>query len=789
MSTLETNIYPILNLDDFSARYRLYKVRGLARDDSEYYQNTQTLIRDISYALSTPAAVIESEDETFLVVRDDAKRPDYEYPLVRATVYLEHSEVTYDLNFGKLDARTEPIAMRFLQFMLQAPLSNSPYLWQPGSGRPFFEKASANTVMGVTRFTGFSVRVVRIDGGLGLCVDVANKYVRERPLPTLLTRPEFRPYKGQHCIYHYGHRWYEIQLREISELTASEEKVGDNGNRVPLLEFIAQQSQKPISQELAQLPPNASVVFYMNNRGQLRAAPAGLCYPVLDSADTARRNRPNALMKTEDRRGRTHRFVDRYLRSLRFSNAQLRLAAEPTAVPQKMFLLPDYEFGNGRRLSVRGTPGAEQVSLDTIGKMRLALLRDREAGFYVRDPLQRQYLILPQTVQDSFGPAFLKDLKAQLDELYPQEQPYDPIVVSYNDRVERTFVEQGNAILEAVRRHCNRQGFAVVMIHDTHDRRVRQHDQLAAMVIRKMREMDIPTAVMHSATGQTCYELRTVGGIREYVCRNEKRGKLQGYLRNVGLNKVLLTNERWPFVLATPLSAELTIGIDVKYNTAGFTVVNGKGNYIRTIVRSSNQKERLLAQQVRKMIVEVVTKEAETKVHSLPIRSLVIHRDGILWPTERLGVRKAIEDLKQAGILSPNAGYAMLEIPKSAPAPVRLYEVLRLSENQSVVNNPQVGTYYLLDDRNGYLCATGRAFSRPGTVKPVHVKYLEGTLPFVKCLEDVYFLTALAWTRPEDCTKHPITIKLTDRRLGEDAETFDSDALEYSAMEGGVTTS
>ena len=789
MSTLETNIYPILNLDDLSARYRLYKIRGLAPEHPEYYQNTQSLIRDISYALSTPAAITESGEETFLVIRDDAGRPDYEYQLVRATVYLEYSEVTYDLNFGKLDSRTEPIAMRFLQFMLQAPLSNNPYLWQPESGKPFFEKASAHSVMGVTRFTGFSVRVVRIDGGLGLCVDVANKYVRERPLPTLLTRPEFRPFKGQHCIYHYGHRWYEIQLHEISDLNASEYKVGENGDRLPLLEFIAQQSQKPISQELARLPHDASVVLYKNNRGQTRAVPAALCYPVLDSADTARRNRPNALMKTEDRRGRTHRFVDRYLRSLRFSDAQLKLGSEPMAVPQKMFLLPDYEFGNGRRLSVRGTPGAEQVSLDTIGKMRMALLRDRQAGFYVRDPLQRQYLILPQSVQDSFGSAFVKDLKAQVDELYPQEQGYDPIVVTYNDRVQRTFVEQGNAILEAVRRHCTRQGFAVVMIHDTHDRRVRQHDQLAAMVIRKMREMDIPTAVMHAATGQHCYELRMIEGTREYVCYNEKRGKLQGYLRNVGLNKVLLTNERWPFVLATPLSAELTIGIDVKHNTAGFTVVNGKGNYIRTIVRNSNQKERLLAQQVRKLIVEVVTKEAETKVHTLPIRSLVIHRDGILYPSERAGVQKAIEDLKQAGILLADARYAMLEIPKSAPAPVRLYEVLRLSEDQSVVNNPQVGTYYLLDERNGYLCATGRAFWRPGTVKPVHVKYVEGTLPFERCLEDVYFLTALAWTRPDDCTKHPITIKLTDRRLGEDAETFDSDALEYSTTEGGETIS
>src|SRR5579871_1278406 len=150
MTNLETNIYPIVNLDDFSARYRLYKIRGLARDHSEYYQNTQTLIREISYGLSTPAAVIESGDDAFLVVRDDGKRPDYEYSLVRTTVYLEHSELTYDLNFGKLDARTDPIAMRFLQFMLQAPLSNNPHLWQPGSGRPFFEKNSGHTVMGVT---------------------------------------------------------------------------------------------------------------------------------------------------------------------------------------------------------------------------------------------------------------------------------------------------------------------------------------------------------------------------------------------------------------------------------------------------------------------------------------------------------------------------------------------------------------------------------------------------------------------------------------------------------------
>src|SRR5258708_1364612 len=164
--------------------------------------------------------------------------------------------------------KTEPLAIRFLHFMLQAPLSVNPHLWQPGAGQPFFEKANGHTTMGVTRDTGFAVRVVPIaPAGLGLCVDGANKNLRSHPLATCITRPEFRPYKGKHCIYHYGHRWYEIQLREFSDLNASEYQIGENGNRSSLLEFIAHESQKPISQELARLPHDASVVLYSTNRG------------------------------------------------------------------------------------------------------------------------------------------------------------------------------------------------------------------------------------------------------------------------------------------------------------------------------------------------------------------------------------------------------------------------------------------------------------------------------------------------------------------------------------------
>jgi len=37
----------------------------------------------------------------------------------------------------------------------------------------------------------------------------------------------------------------------------------------------------------------------------------------------------------------------------------------------------------------------------------------------------------------------------------------------------------------------------------------------------------------------------------------------------------------------------------------------------------------------------------------------------------------------------------------------------------------------------------------------------------------------LAWGRPDDCSRLPITIKMTDRALGEEATEYDEDAIKY----------
>lgn len=466
-------------------------------------------------------------------------------------------------------------------------------------------------------------------------------------------------------------------------------------------------------------------------------------------------------------------------REIKFGKITLKVACIPEQVSQKIFTLPDYRFGNNHRLSVRGTKGTMQVTLDQVGRKRLELLSSQKAGMYVQEPFDRQYLLLPQTVGDSFGSEFVQDLTKTVDQLYPAGGGYKPQIIYYPDRGFRTYIEQGRAILQTVEDHRLQPGYGIVMLNYT-PTFARQHDPLAALVVRKLKEYDLYVATIHSATGKDCYELKyNKHGQPFYAMRSQKRGKLLGYLRAVGLNKILLTNERWPFVLDTPLHADVTIGIDVKHHTAGYIVVNKYGSRIWTLPPvTSKQQEQLSKEQITTCLIEILTREVEQVTYSL--LNIVIHRDGRVYDCEIEGAKQAITVLKAQGVLSQDVTLTILEISKSAPASLRLFDVV--SKEGQNINNINIGFYRIINN-DGYLCSTGQPFSKQGTVKPLHVKYIEGTLSFELCLEDIHYLTALTWTKPDDCSRYPITTKLNDRRLSEDASEYDEDALKFDFLE------
>ena len=280
MAGLETNVYPILNPDELSARYRLYKIRGL-RKGEEYYQNRQEIGKRISIEYQTPATVIDRDGTPHLVLRDDVTASPERMSLVRGTAYFDMLDEVFELDFTNRDPFTDTICLRFLRFAIQNSLNAQRELWQPGRGRPFFER-TPQISDNVAIFSGFSVRpVIAPNGGIGLCVDRTSKFVSKRPLPMKMTADTFRKYRQQHFIYHFGTDWYDVRLDDLADVNVSEDTVTTDTGQISLINYIIQHVRKPIPPELASLPHDASVAYYMNNSGETRAVPTGLCYQVM----------------------------------------------------------------------------------------------------------------------------------------------------------------------------------------------------------------------------------------------------------------------------------------------------------------------------------------------------------------------------------------------------------------------------------------------------------------------------------------------------------------------------
>jgi argonaute-like protein implicated in RNA metabolism and viral defense len=247
----------------------------------------------------------------------------------------------------------------------------------------------------------------------------------------------------------------------------------------------------------------------------------------------------------------------------------------------------------------------------------------------------------------------------------------------------------------------------------------------------------------------------------------------------VALNKVLLTNQKWPFFIKTPLHADLTIGIDVKLHTVGLVVVAGGGRHIRSLIRTSRQKERLLEDQMKGYALEIIRAEATS--YSQAIKTIVIHRDGRTYQSELKGLEAALEELKREGVIHPEAILTVLEVAKTSPVFFRLFDVTN-KNGREWVENPQVGCYFIINDIDAFLCSTGRTFQHRGTTRPLHLRRVHGSLGLLECLEDVYYLTTLAWSKPDDCSRYPITFKLCDRYLVEDATEYDPDKFETAKL-------
>ncbi|MBN7818063.1 argonaute/piwi family protein [Algoriphagus pacificus] len=791
----ETDIFRIENLNELSANYVLFEITGLHESEDDYDNNIQYIIKRLSYELKHPVTVIHRDNKPFLVVRDESEviaNVPSEFLVKRDDiVYFTQINESFPIDFANYESVRE-IVLRFLQFDIQTELNNLSTLWQPTSGDAFFSQEPQRIINGVAIYNGFFVRTVELpEGGFGFSIDVTKKYLSETPLNVHLTRRDFERLGGSrpHFIHQYGSQKYEFRAEQFSDLNATQFKFlrQEDGTMVTLLEDIRSKFGRSMPPEVAKLPDNASVLIYKTNDNQERRVIAGLCYQVFDTENPkVGKLHRQSILDPFYRRMLIRSAFHRFFKNIRFGSIRLKISPEPVTVVKKKFKFPDQLLGGDTVLTTnRNMKDAHVVSMKGIGRARKELLRDK--GFYTVATFQKQYFVVPETIFNMYGNKdyFLSDLISQVNSMHPSEIGWNPDIILYDNRNRKDSVDIGFEILRQIKEVVKERkgGYALVMLPSNMERIKRQHDQLAALVVSEcLSEHDLTASIMHSETLEECFLYKKYNGKNTYEVKRELAGKYKGYVFGVAVNQVLLNNERWPYVLHSPLNADLTIGIDVKKQIAGFTFVDKFSKNILTRFDKSSNRERLTTSQMIRMLVPNLTLLKKHLDYS--IERIVIHRDGRLFQREKDGIIQAINTLKDKGVLPNTCSVSILEIPKHSIVPFRLFDVIEKFDiktqrkDNGKVLNPEIGSYVMINKYEAFLCTTGREFRHQGTSIPLYVKYNSGAMDFEKLLEDLYQLSCLAYTKPDDCSRLPVTIKITDRRINTIGSDFDLESLD-----------
>ena len=120
----------------------------------------------------------------------------------------------------------------------------------------------------------------------------------------------------------------------------------------------------------------------------------------------------------------------------------------------------------------------------------------------------------------------------------------------YLDRSFRTYIEQGRAIIETVENNETLPDYGVVMLPDT-PVFPRQHDLLAALVLRELKDRELYVATIHSAMGKECYESKYSEEGQPKIRKQERVGVKTG--KEVEQRSLLESLIISKFLFATPV--------------------------------------------------------------------------------------------------------------------------------------------------------------------------------------------------------------------------------------------
>jgi hypothetical protein len=775
MGNHRISLYEIEGADQLAFEYRLVRVQGLDRaslsNPDLADRNVNILAKLVAIQEKCPVAIVRDSDLLFIAVPADCQLRQLEYQLAPDIATLQLLQEIHRSRLLDAESRNRRIAAEFLRFCLRGPLWAHPDLWS-SSPSTFFSKRPLNDrEIGreIDLYEGFHFHLRYLDNKLFVGIKLAHKYIDATWAIDRFSLEEFKQLKMRMFLYHFGNRWFPIQLLEALDRPIQEARFVPDGTGQPVsvFDYTVERAGKNPPPWIRSLKPDSPAIRYRYpGRDQGLFGALGLAKLIHRTNDSCGKAlHPRSIKSPEPRFALTGQVIADYFQGRRFFGGEIRVKTEPHGVRARLYPVPALEFGQGRVLKVGENVQNGETPLADLGRARLNALLDRRAGLAITSTLEPQYIVIPQTLDRMIATDATRRLEGVTRGFL--HAPYRLDVVLYDDRGARTLKQYVDAIVAGVQHANIKHGRGVLILP------ANAHDDLHNYVKRALREQ------LHFQ----CLDAQKLSGFYRTVLRKgtklvevapDLEHRFVSYLRYAALG-LLIVNRQWGWVLRDGTHYDAYITFDVLNREGAFTFFynGGRQCYTRPCdLKLPEKHERLSRQQVRKIVYEGLKSDLASTPKP---KSLVLQRDGQLFRSEWLGFQDAINQLITEGLLDAGVVYGAIEIPKKRSAGLRLVE-----EQAGGLRNPRIGTACELGVAEGIVCTTGFPFSFRGTSSPLAVRIYEGHLDLDWVMDDVFRKSLLSLPAPDHCMRLPIDSKLCDEML----RAFAAEADEEEAVYG-----
>jgi hypothetical protein len=279
------NLYEIENPGGYKFRYQFVQVIGLDRNSASnpdlIDRGLNTLSKQVAIRERCPVAVVRETSGPRLGIPAGVVLSETEYHLAPDVVRLKTENREKECHLGTTDAADRHVCLSFLQFDLRGRLRNETDLWA-GSVHAFYPRKplnGGNLSREIDLYEGFHFHIRYFDGGMFLGIKLAHKYVDAAWAVDRFREDSFERLKMRMFLYHFGYKWYPIQLLEVMEKSIAETEFVPPGSTtaVSLFDYVMAKTGKNAPPWIRNLNPTTKAVRYRNPGRDVRLfAPLGL---------------------------------------------------------------------------------------------------------------------------------------------------------------------------------------------------------------------------------------------------------------------------------------------------------------------------------------------------------------------------------------------------------------------------------------------------------------------------------------------------------------------------------